>query len=576
MGKKIGNKVGGMLAILVIICLICNIMSITMMTKMNRDTKEMSGKYIVGVSTIGDLNINIQKEEKIVNYLITSIDSNTYQEFTTELSNVRQTLSEQMTEIATINKAVNDSTINQAYDDFLSGYTNYETLADETISLYVQGKKQSASNGISSMLTEINNMDAGLTVVTDQYKSLAAKLQAEQTKTVETGITVVSVMTVCGIIFAMFTVAITMLSIVNPAKNAKKEIETVIDGINTNHGDLTKRINIRTKDEIAQIAKGVNNLLECLQGILKAIKNESDYLQESIREMEDKVVVSDANINDVSSTTEELAASMEEVTSTIIQLNQSASEILEAAEVMNERAIEGSEMAIGIKKTAQEMNDNAEKSKALTDRTVNDIYAELQSALENSKSVNKINELTGQILDISSQTNLLALNASIEAARAGEAGKGFAVVADEIRVLADNSRVTANNIQEISQMVISAVDQLIRNSESMIEFVSVNVLSDYEDFVKTTNEYRRDADNINSIIHEFSVSSGELKKTMQAMNDGLDGIAGTIDESTQGVTSVANNANGLVEAMSMILAQLDNNKSIADKLKHETQRFISI
>jgi methyl-accepting chemotaxis protein len=562
MRKKIGLKIGGMLAILVIICLICNIISIVAMTKMNRASKEMSEKYIVGVSTIGDLNMNIQKEEKIVNYLTTSLDSATEEEFTAELDKVRATLSEQMVTIDAINKAVNDSSINQAYNDFVSGYTNYEALADDTISLYAQGKKQSAADSVGSMMTEIKNMDAGLTIVTDQYRSLATKLQAEQTRTVETGISTVTIMTFCGILFAIATVAITMLSIANPAKNTKNEIETVIKEINANQGDLTKRIKIFTKDEIAQIAKGVNNLLECLQGILKAITNQSNELQESIREIESKVAISDANINDV--------------TSTILQLNDSASSILEAAEIMNERAIEGSEMANGIKKTAEAMNNNAEKSKALTDRTVNEIYGELQAALENSKSVNKINELTGQILDISSQTNLLALNASIEAARAGEAGKGFAVVADEIRVLADNSRVTANNIQEISQMVISAVDQLIRNSENMIEFVSVNVLSDYEDFVKSTNEYRRDADNINSIIHEFAISSGELKKTMKAMNDGLDGIAGTIDESAQGVGTVANSANGLVEAMSLILSQLENNKNIADKLKYETQRFTNI
>ena len=239
MRKKIGLKIGGMLAILVIICLICNIISIVAMTKMNRASKEMSEKYIVGVSTIGDLNMNIQKEEKIVNYLTTSLDSATEEEFTTELDKVRATLSEQMTTIDAINKAVNDSSINQAYNDFVTGYTNYEALADDTISLYAQGKKQSATDSVGSMMTEIKNMDAGLTIVTDQYRSLATKLQAEQTRTVETGISTVTIMTLCGILFAIATVAITMISIANPAKNTKNEIETVIKEINANQGDLT-------------------------------------------------------------------------------------------------------------------------------------------------------------------------------------------------------------------------------------------------------------------------------------------------------------------------------------------------
>jgi methyl-accepting chemotaxis protein len=576
MSKKIGIKIGGMLAILVIIYIFSNIMAISSIKSMNNASKDLSDKYIVGVSALGDISINIQKEEKYVNMLTTSLDTETYQEMTTELAELRKVMQDQMAQIDTINKATNDSNVLQGFSDFLTAYSNYESIADDNISLYAQGKKQLVVDSFDSMIAEVDSMDDSLKIVGDQYNVLAAKAQVEQTDRFEVGLATITVMMVIGIVIALFIIAITILSIVNPAKFAKNEIEKFVNDINENNGDLTKRIKIKTKDEIAQIVKGVNNLIECLQGILKSIKHESDNLQESIKEIEAKVVASDANINDVSSTTEELAASMQEVTSTIIQLNESASEILEAAEIMNERAVEGSEMAKGIKKSAEEMNSSAEKSKALTDRTVNEIYAELQGALENSKSVSKINELTGQILDISSQTNLLALNASIEAARAGEAGKGFAVVADEIRNLADDSRVTANNIQEISKMVISAVDQLIRNSESMIEFVSVNVLSDYEDFVKSTQEYKRDADNINSIINEFAISSGELKQTMQAMNDGLDGIAVTVDESTQGVTSVADNTNGLVEAMSTIISQLDNNKKIADKLRQETHRFTNI
>lgn len=392
----------------------------------------------------------------------------------------------------------------------------------------------------------------------------------------DTGYTAIAAMSVVGILIVIFIMIMTIVTVANPAKKAKNQIESLIENINSNKGDLKHRIQVKSKDEIAEIVKGVNNLLDCMQQILKAIKIESSHLNEAIVEIEGKVSESDANINDVSSTTEQLSASMQEVTSTVIQINEDASSILEACEMMNERAIEGSNMAQSIKKSAEVMNENAENSKSLTDKTVNEIYTGLQVALESSKDVNKINELTGQILDISSQTNLLALNASIEAARAGEAGKGFAVVADEIRVLADNSRDTANNIKEISNMVTSAVDQLVSNAEMMIEFVSVNVLNDYEDFVKSTQEYKRDADNINSIINEFAVSSGELKQTMQHVNDALDGISVTIDESSQGVTNVANNANGLVQAMSIIIDQLNNSKVIADKLNKETQRFTNM
>lgn len=104
----------------------------------------------------------------------------------------------------------------------------------------------------------------------------------------------------------------------------------------------------------------------------------------------------------------------------------------------------------------------------------------LQASMENSKKVTRINDLTNDILEISSQTNLLALNASIEAARAGEAGKGFAVVAEEIRILADNSRETTNSIQEISKMVTGAVEGLADNAEEMMRYVNETILGDYD------------------------------------------------------------------------------------------------
>ncbi|MFA9376770.1 MAG: methyl-accepting chemotaxis protein [Lachnotalea sp.] len=576
MNKKIGVKIGSMLAVLVVICIVSNIVSILSIKNMNSASKDLSEKYIVGVSYLGHIGINIQKEEKFAILLTKEAEPETYDAVTGELAQIRKEIQDQFAEIEIINNELNDPTLIQAFSDFKTAYAEFESTTDNNITLFAQGKKQLVLAADASMLAINENMEMTLKAADDQFDVLTTQAKLEQTNRFQFGVTTITIMTEVGIVVAILIIVMTMISIVNPAKLAKKEIEKVVNDINDNQGDLTKRIKIKTKDEIAQIIKGVNNLIECLQVILKSIKHESDDLQESILQIEQKVAESDSNINEVSSTTQELAASMQEVTSTIIQLNEGASSILEATEVMNERAIEGSEMAKGIKKSAEEMNSSAEQSKNLTDKTVNKIYAELQGALESSKSVYKINELTGQILDISSQTNLLALNASIEAARAGEAGKGFAVVAEEIRVLADNSRDTANNIQEISKMVISAVDQLTKNSESMIEFVSINVLSDYEDFVKSTQEYKRDADNINSIINEFAISSGELKKTMQAMSDGLDGIEVTVDESTQGVTSVANNANGLVEAMSTILSQLENNKKIADKLRHETLKFTSI
>ena len=198
------------------------------------------------------------------------------------------------------------------------------------------------------------------------------------------------------------------------------------------------------------------------------------------------------------------------------------------------------------------MHQNTIAGKDLTSSKIIEIRGMLNEALEESRSVEKIKQLTGEILDITSQTNLLSLNASIEAARAGEAGKGFAVVADEIRALADSSANTANNIQNISNLVISAVEKLAGNAETMLQFVDEKVLQDYDEFVVVVEKYEHDADSMNNLIGDFSKNTGEIRDTISAMTTGLNDISVAVDESAKGVTNVAESAVSLVASMAQI------------------------
>ena len=128
------------------------------------------------------------------------------------------------------------------------------------------------------------------------------------------------------------------------------------------------------------------------------------------------------------------------------------------------------------------MKEKAVANKETTSRMITDIIETLKAAIEESKSVDRVNELTEEILSVSSQTNLLALNASIEAARAGEAEKRFAVVADEIRKLADSTRETANNIQSINALVTQAVNKLANNSQRDRRIHRRTIMPDYDRF----------------------------------------------------------------------------------------------
>lgn len=212
-------------------------------------------------------------------------------------------------------------------------------------------------------------------------------------------------------------------------------------------------------------------------------------------------------------------------------------------------------------------------SKEKTVETFDGIQKDVAEAVEASKSVNEIAKLTENILNIAAQTNLLALNASIEAARAGEVGRGFAVVADEIRQLADSSRETANNIQEISGKVIEAVNNLSGNATEMIRFVDEKVALDYDNFVKIIGNYDADSEQASNTFNEFAVKSKDSLGTMNDMNEGINNISIAIEESAKGVTNVAQEISQLVTAISAITVQADENKNLSEDLSDEVAKF---
>lgn len=185
-------------------------------------------------------------------------------------------------------------------------------------------------------------------------------------------------------------------------------------------------------------------------------------------------------------------------------------------------------------------------------------------------------QLTEDILSISSQTNLLALNASIEAARAGEAGKGFAVVADEIRQLADSSRETANNIQTINEQVIEAVNGLVKASERIISYINENILPDYEAFVQGGRQYSEDAVHIDDSMAEYEKSAQEILSTIIEITDAIEGINKAVEESANGVTDAAVNMDSLVQSMSEVHGNMEENSSVAKNLKDESANFVNV
>lgn len=375
------------------------------------------------------------------------------------------------------------------------------------------------------------------------------------------------------IILAIIVIVVLTRSVISPTKRASKKLNEILTDMNNNQANLKVRIPVEKKDEVGELVNGINTFMESLDNIMEEVKNNSIQLNRSVDNVTTNVADVNANTNDISASMQELAASMEEVSSTITTVIENTVTVDDNISDMAEQSKSVMGYVEEMKKRAYEMKEAAEGNKVSTSEIVATIGADLQIAIENGNKVENINELTGEILSISNQTNLLALNASIEAARAGEAGKGFAVVAEEIRQLADSSRNAATKIQEISLMVTDAVSKLMNCANDMMSYIDNKVLPDYNDFASNGIQYDEDALYIHEVMGNFEQKTNKLNDTMASMVESFHGISKAIEESTIGVTSVADNTSDLVKKVSDISEEIISNKEIANTLREEAEKF---
>ena len=381
------------------------------------------------------------------------------------------------------------------------------------------------------------------------------------------------ILLVVALIVTVVAIIVSLRLIVNPTKKVSKTLDNVVTSIKNNEGDLTERVAVKNNDEIGRMASGINDFIELLQNNMITMRQSADSLQASMDLMTGKIDESNASVTNVSASTQELAACMEEVAASVQEISYSSQNVLEQVNNINDEAKHGVEVVSDLEERVTDTRATVMDNKNATTDIITSIQDELEVALEESKSVGKIQELTEGILKIAAQTNLLALNASIEAARAGEAGKGFAVVADQIRELADSSQQAASGIQDISTLVINAVNKLVDNANKMIQFMKGNVVKDYDAFVDIMSQYQKDTIELCDLIQGFANEASAMAKTMQGMNSGMSDIALTIDESANAVTTVATDASELVEAMAEIKSETSANKQLSEELIGVVKRF---
>lgn len=351
------------------------------------------------------------------------------------------------------------------------------------------------------------------------------------------------------------------------------EVGKILKELEISGGDLTARVDFSGKDEIGSISQSFNKVLESLQGMLISIRDESEQVLQASVSLSGGMESLDVSIEEISATTEEISAGMEETAAASEEMNATSEEIESAVEAIATKAQEGAVSAGEIRDRADSLKSTAISSQRKATEIYQNTRADLLSAIEQSKSVDKIGELSEAIMDITEQTNLLALNSAIEAARAGEAGKGFAVVAGEIKKLADDSKNTALEIQNIIGTVVSSVQNLANSSQEILEFINSQVVSDYEMLVETGNKYSGDAEMVETLVNELSATSEELLASIHTMIRSIGEVTNATNDSATGITDIATGSTEMLGMSKNMVDQIEKSKKSIENLFTKIDNF---
>lgn len=550
--------------------------SLYSMTAVQKESNQISGEGVRATICMDEINLAFANTQKLTLALCAEPSKDLYEYVASQLTEYQSNVDSYEKELLAMDHYFTADDI-QLMNETFDLLTEAQGTTVELMQTAMAGDSAAAVTKANSVMTEWSdtiavNMD---TLISRNDELVKQNIQEQKDLYNQNMILSLILLAISFVAFVMVVVVI-IKTVVKPLRKQTSELTEIIDEIKGGHGDLTKRVTVKSMDEIGQSSIGINHFIETLQNIMSNIISNSNVLDGVVGNVASSVAASSDNANDISAIMEELSATMEEVSATTNSVSENTTAAEGKVQKMADQTKVMSQYAQDMKKRATELEHTATENMNSTNEMIGEITTEMNQALENSKSVEKVAQLTADILSISSQTNLLALNASIEAARAGEAGKGFAVVADEIRQLADSSRETANNIQTINEQVIEAVQGLVVSSEKIVGYINENILPDYRAFVQGGQQYNDDATHIDNTMAEYAGEAQDILATMMEMTEAIEGISRAVEESANGVTDAATNIDSLVQSMSTVNGQMEENSTVAKNLKEESAAFASV
>ena len=573
--KKLSTKLIILIPVFIlgIFSIISNVMSVSNIRNVNRSAVQISEVSLKNVSGLAEIQKQTQDIHNLGLSHIIAVDLDSMIQLVEKIRSQEDALEKDLESY----KIYVTPDTKKEYNDIQKNYEELKYECANVMAFSAAGKSEDAyelANGKISKCADAieSDIESIKKIVNQDANAQRQKLTSAYHSSIGT-----SIVTILISIAALFSAMVAVLRwVIYPLANTNREMNEIISEIDNRQGDLTRRVTITNNKEVASVGGGINAFMAKLQEIFRMISSNSRDLEGVVNEVRESVQTSNGSVSDLSALTEELSATMQDISDNASRINENTESVAGEVKSIAEKTIEINQYTKEMKEHAEAMEHAARENMDTTGAKVNDIVSVLSQAIEDSNSVNQVDNLTNDILNIASQTNLLALNASIEAARAGDAGKGFAVVASEISQLAAASQEAANNIQSINAIVITAVHNLADNANGLVEYMNEKILPEFQKFVESGGAYHDKATFIEGVMADFEAKTDSLQNSMDEIANSVNTISHAIEEGVSGVVSAADSTQVLVSDMDKISRKMDENFAIAEGVKKETSVFTKL
>lgn len=352
-----------------------------------------------------------------------------------------------------------------------------------------------------------------------------------------------------------------------------KKLNHKVEELASGSGDLTKNVDIHSGDELEVIAGNMNEFIEQVRSLVKEVASSTEEILIGGEELNSTVNENTKIMHDMSSEIQGISENMGNSSASSQELSgnlsDSAKEIADFAKEVDD-----------IRKEVQKANENAKvtsenvkvnKKKALD--SIQNLQERMRKTGNDARQIEQIKQIADEIGNISAQTRMLSLNAQIEAARAGSMGAGFAVVATEVGHLSNEIDRAVTEIGDINAKVLAAVGALTAVSEEMIEFVTQDVVKDYDSFSSLGEEYVKTTETIRNQMADIGEQSFRISKEVSEINLGIQDITANVISAAESANNLSVSTEKIADSMEQLNATSRNNSLHTEKLNEKVNKY---